>query len=39
MTATVVGLTCVVLGAGDLLVCLSLAIKWGVLRPLPPKDM
>jgi hypothetical protein len=39
MTATIVGLTCVVLGAGGLLVGLLLAIRWGILRPPSPEDM
>jgi hypothetical protein len=39
MVATIVGLLCVVLGAGVFLVCLLLAIRWGLLRPLPPQDL
>jgi hypothetical protein len=39
MIVTTVGLLCVVLGAGSVLVCLWLAIKWGIIRPLPPEDM
>jgi hypothetical protein len=39
MTATIVGLLCLVLGAAVFLVCLLLAIRWGLLRPLPPQDL
>jgi hypothetical protein len=39
MTAIIVGVACFVLGAGGVLVCLWLAIRWGILRPLPPEDM
>jgi len=38
MTVTIVGLICVVLGAVGLLVCLLLAIRWGILRPPSPED-
>jgi hypothetical protein len=39
MTAIIVGLACFVLGVGAVLVCLWLAIKWGIMRPPSPEDM
>jgi hypothetical protein len=39
MTAPIMGLLCVVLGAGAVLTCACLAIRWGILRPPSPEDM
>jgi hypothetical protein len=39
MTAIIIGLLCVVLGAGAVLACVCLAISWGILRPPSSEDM
>jgi hypothetical protein len=39
MTATIVGLVCFVLGAGGVLVCVWLAMKRGIPRPLTAEKM
>jgi hypothetical protein len=38
-TTIAVGLVCLLLGAGGVLACLWLAIKWGIMRPPSPEDM
>jgi hypothetical protein len=38
MTATIIGLLCVVLGVGALLTCVCLAVSWEILHPPSSED-